>query len=169
MHSDVLSAAVAGKSPSFEQALSVMVESRRDSSELLEAAGIIRKKFKGNIVTFSSKVFINITNLCRDTCTYCTYKKEPDSTVTFMEPEKVRSLARLAKKQGCTEALIVAGERPYSIARRWLDENGFSSTPDYAAFCSQIALEEGIFAHTNVGNLTKRCKKKYKSKHRIDA
>ena len=49
MHSDVLSAAVAGKSPSFEQALSVMVESRRDSSELLEAAGIIRKKFKGNI------------------------------------------------------------------------------------------------------------------------
>ena len=156
MHSDVLSAAVAGKSPSFDQALSVMVESRRDSSELLEAAGIIRKKFKGNIVTFSSKVFINITNLCRDTCTYCTYKKEPDSTVTFMEPEKVRSLARLAKKQGCTEALIVAGERPeekYSIARRWLDENGFASTPDYAAFCSQIALEEGIFAHTNVGNL----------------
>ena len=71
-------------------------------------------------------------------------------------PEKVRSLARLAKKQGCTEALIVAGERPeekYSIARRWLDENGFASTPDYAAFCSQIALEEGIFAHTNVGNL----------------
>ena len=156
MHSDVLSAAVAGKSPSFDQALSVMVESRKDSSELLEAAGIIRKKFKGNIVTFSSKVFINITNLCRDTCTYCTYKKEPDSTVTFMEPENVRSLARLGKKQGCTEALIVAGERPeekYGAARRWLDENGFSSTPDYAAFCSQIALEEGLFAHTNVGNL----------------
>ena len=156
MHSDVLSAAVAGKSPSFDQALSVMVESRKDSSELLEAAGIIRKKFKGNIVTFSSKVFINITNLCRDTCTYCTYKKEPDSTVTFMEPENVRSIARLGKKQGCTEALIVAGERPeekYGAARRWLDENGFSSTPDYAAFCSQIALEEGLFAHTNVGNL----------------
>ena len=98
MHSDVLSAAVAGKSPSFDQALSVMVESRKDSSEILEAAGIIRKKFKGDIVTFSSKVFINITNLCRDTCTYCTYKKEPDSTVTFMEPENVRSLARLGKK-----------------------------------------------------------------------
>ena len=142
MHSDVLSAAVAGKSPSFDQALSVMVESRKDSSELLEAAGIIRKKFKGNIVTFSSKVFINITNLCRDTCTYCTYKKEPDSTVTFMEPEKVRSLARLGKKQGCTEALIVAGERPeekYGVARRWLDENGFCILADCIRrgdFCS---------------------------------
>ena len=106
---------------------------------------------------------------------YCTYKKEPDSTVTFMEPEKVRSLARLAKKQGCTEALIVAGERPeekYSIARRWLDENGFASTPDYAAFCSQIALERGDFCtYERWQSRVQRDAqiKKYKSKHRIDA
>ncbi len=156
LHSDVLSEAVAGKSPSFDQALSVMEESCNDSSDLFESACTIRRKFKGDIVTFSSKVFINITNLCRDTCTYCTYKKEPDSTVAFMEPEKVRALARLGKKYGCTEALIVTGERPeekYSVARRWLYDNGFSSTPEYAAFCSQIALEEGLFAHTNAGNL----------------
>ena len=84
MHSDVLSAAVAGKSPSFDQALSVMVESRKDSSELLEAAGIIRKKFKGNIVTF---------------CFHKHYKslhvrtvrtKKSQILVTFMEPENVR-------------------------------------------------------------------------------
>ena len=123
MHSDVLSAAVAGKSPSFDQALSVMVESRKDSSELLEAAGIIRKKFKGNIVTFSSKVFINITNLCRDTCTYCTYKKEPDST-TFMEPEKVRSLARLGKKQYYPSMMPAASKSSEQIAgRECLDQN----------------------------------------------
>ena len=152
MHSDVLSAAVAGKSPSFDQALSVMVESRKDSSELLEAAGIIRKKFKGNIVTFSSKVFINITNLCRDTCTYCTYKKEPDSTVTFMEPEKVRSLARLGKKQGCTEALIVAGERPeekYGALINFLAD-GFSAQMLWNQFSSINPMLGFVFFNLSI-------------------
>ncbi|MDI1495420.1 MAG: 7,8-didemethyl-8-hydroxy-5-deazariboflavin synthase subunit CofG [Cenarchaeum symbiont of Oopsacas minuta] len=156
LHSDVLNAAIDGKSPHFEQALYAMEDSRHDPSELFAVSSNIRNTYKGNLVTFSNKVFINMTNLCRDTCTYCTYKREPDSTPAFMEPKMVRHMMRLGKKYGCTEALLVAGERPeekYNVARRWLKDNGFSNTPDYAAFCSQIALEEGLYAHTNVGNL----------------
>ena len=74
------------------------------------------------------------------------------------EKKDVTDLARLAKKFKCTEALFVTGERPeqkYPEAKAWLRENGFSSTAEYLVHASEIALEEGLFPHTNAGNLTK--------------
>ena len=75
-----------------------------------------------------------------------------------MSVNEVQELLRLAKKYRCTEALFVTGERPeqaYSLAREWLKENGFTSTAEFLVHASELALKEGLFPHTNAGNLTK--------------
>jgi len=142
------------------QALEIYDFASRDASELYGTASILRGANKQNIVTFSKKAFFNIVNLCRDTCGYCTYKAEPASPkASMMSKQGIRELARLAKRYRCTEALFVTGERPelkYSEARQWLLQNGFSSTPEYLVHASEIALSEGLFPHTNAGNLTKK-------------
>tara|TARA_Y100000590_G_scaffold16819_1_gene20171 strand:+ start:1021 stop:2184 length:1164 start_codon:yes stop_codon:yes gene_type:complete len=126
---------------------------------IFELASSLRNKKKGKNVSFSKKAFFNIINLCKDTCSYCTYKAEPtDTKLSMMNVESVKELAKLAKKYNCTEALFVTGERPeqrYSEAKKWLKNEGFSSTPEYLIHCSEIILNEGIFPHTNAGNLTK--------------
>lgn len=76
----------------------------------------------------------------------------------MLSKENVVNLARLGKKYRCTEALFVTGERPeqkYEQARKWLVDNGFRSTIEYLLHASEIALKEGLFPHTNAGNLTK--------------
>lgn len=130
-----------------------------DQKEIFETAKILRNKNHGDIVTFSKKAFFNLVNLCRDTCTYCTYKADPgESKLSMMSIKEVKNLAKLAKKYHCVEALFVTGERPeerFEIAKSWLKKNGFSSTAEYLIFASELALEEGLFPHTNAGNLTK--------------
>ncbi|RMW39330.1 MAG: 7,8-didemethyl-8-hydroxy-5-deazariboflavin synthase subunit CofG [Candidatus Nitrosopelagicus sp.] len=126
---------------------------------IFETASKLRDKNKGRIVSFSKKAFFNIINLCRDTCSYCTYKAEPDDTkLSLMDEQTVKKLAELAKKYNCTEALFVTGERPeqkYQEAKEWLRKQGFSSTTEYLIHCSEIVLKQGVFPHTNAGNLTK--------------
>ena len=126
---------------------------------IFKTASNLRDKKKGKTVSFSKKAFFNIINLCRDTCSYCTYKAEPtDTKLSLMNKKTVKDLAKLAKKYNCTEALFVTGERPeqkYSEAREWLKKEGFSSTAEYLIHCSEIVLNEGVFPHTNAGNLTK--------------
>jgi len=126
---------------------------------IFETASNLRDDNKGKVISFSKKAFFNIINLCRDTCSYCTYKAEPDNTkLSLMDEQTIRKLAKLAKKYNCTEALFVTGERPeqkYSEARDWLRKQGFSSTAEYLIHCSEIVLKEGVFPHTNAGNLTK--------------
>ena len=119
----------------------------------------LRNSCKGNVISFSKKSFFNIINLCRDTCSYCTYKSEPnESKISMMDEKNVIELAKLAKKYHCTEALFVTGERPeqkYQLARDWLKKNNFTSTAEYLIHCSELVLNEGIFPHTNAGNLTR--------------
>ena len=126
---------------------------------IFETASKLRNEKKGKVVSFSKKAFFNIINLCRDTCSYCTYKAEPDDTkLSLMDEQTVKKLAELAKKYNCTEALFVTGERPeqkYQEAKEWLRKQGFSSTTEYLIHCSEIVLREGVFPHTNAGNLTK--------------
>jgi 7,8-didemethyl-8-hydroxy-5-deazariboflavin synthase CofG subunit len=126
---------------------------------IFDTASRIRDKQKGRTVSFSKKAFFNIINLCRDTCSYCTYKAEPNDTkLSLMNKQTVKELAILAKKYNCTEALFVTGERPeqkYSEAKKWLRDEGFSSTSEYLIHCSEMVLNEGIFPHTNAGNLAK--------------
>ena len=126
---------------------------------IFDAASNIRDKRKGKAISFSKKAFFNIINMCRDTCSYCTYKAEPNDTkLSLMDKKTVRELAVLAKKYNCTEALFVTGERPeqkYPEAKKWLASQGFSSTAEYLIHCSEMVLNEGVFPHTNAGNLSK--------------
>ena len=129
-------------------------------------AGNLRDDRKGRTISFSKKAFFNIVNLSRDTCSYCTYKAEPNDTkLSMMNIQAVKGLADIAKKYNCTEALFVTGERPeqkYPEAKRWLKKEGFSSTPEYLIHCSEIVLKKGVFPHTNAGNLTKNEMKELK-------
>lgn len=142
--------------------------SRQDINEIYQNAIInpndlflvshnLRKKFKNNSVTFSKKAFFNIVNLCKDTCSYCTYKAEPgEKKLSLMSKQQTKELLQLAKKYKCVEALFVTGEQPekkYQEAKEWLNENGFNSTVEYLVHASELALETGLFPHTNAGNL----------------
>jgi 2-iminoacetate synthase ThiH len=123
-----------GKEISKKEAYQVFNFSKDNPLDLFKTAKILRNKNHGNIVSFSKKAFFNLVNLCRDICTYCTYKAEPrESKLSMMTKEDVRNLAKLAKKYQCVEALFVTGERPeerYEVARKWLKENGFASTAE---------------------------------------
>ncbi|MEM3421159.1 MAG: 7,8-didemethyl-8-hydroxy-5-deazariboflavin synthase subunit CofG [Candidatus Hadarchaeum sp.] len=106
-------------------------------------------------ISYSRNVFLPVTNLCRNRCFYCGFRKDPGDGAWFMSPEEVLQLARLGKRAGCTEALITLGEHPevYPLAREKLDELGYRTTVDYLVdLCKQI-LEIGLLPHTNAGVL----------------
>lgn len=148
-----------GKEISKNQAYEIFDQTKNNTAELFKAASTLRNTHRGKTVTFSKKAFFNLVNLCRDTCSYCTYKSDPgEQKLSLMSKKNVQELAALAKKYRCTEALFVTGERPeqkYPEAREWLKENGFSTTAEYLIHASEIAVDEGLFPHTNAGNLAK--------------
>ena len=156
---EVLNKSLEGNEISKDEAYQIYQELQKNPSEIYRAAQILRNQNKGKTVTYSRKVFFNLVNLCRDTCSYCTYKSEPEqSKISMMTKQDISNLAKIGKKYRCTEALFVTGERPeqkYQEARSWLKENGFSSTAEYLVHASEISLKEGLFPHTNAGNLTK--------------
>ncbi|MEJ2259334.1 MAG: 7,8-didemethyl-8-hydroxy-5-deazariboflavin synthase subunit CofG [Nitrosopumilaceae archaeon] len=158
LDSESLNNVLESKRISYQETLKIYQKAESDPSELFLTAQKLRTKFKGNTVTFSKKAFFNIINMCRDTCTYCTYKAEPgEEKLSMMSKEKIKEMLILAKKYRCVEVLFVTGERPeqkYQEAKEWLKENGFRSTAEYLTFASELALEEGLFPHTNAGNLT---------------
>src|SRR5215204_6294885 len=141
------------------EAYQLMAECPTDM--LLMAAARTRDMSKLGVITYSRKVFINLINLCRDRCTYCTYKKEPgDQMLSMLTPTQVLAIAEAGKKFRCTEALFVTGERPeqkYEQARTWLRSLGYSSTVEYIRCMSELVLEKtGLLPHTNAGSLTKK-------------
>lgn len=156
---ETLNKVLDGKVIQKEECYEIFDLSQVAPDQLFITANILRNNNHKNIVTFSKKTFFNIVNLCRDTCSYCTYKAEPgESKLSLMSINDVKILARLAKKYRCTEALFVTGERPeqkYQEAKDWLKEEGFSNTAEYLMHASEIVLKEGLFPHTNAGNLTK--------------
>ena len=158
LDSESLNNVLEDKMISSQDAAEIFQKAKSNPSELFLTAQKLRSRFKGNTVTFSKKAFFNIINMCRDTCTYCTYKAEPgEEKLSMMSKEQIKQMLKLSKKYRCVEALFVTGERPeqkYQEARDWLKENGFKSTAEYLTFASELALDEGLFPHTNAGNLT---------------
>ena len=127
-------------------------------TELLEIAASIRDNSHGTRVTYSPKVFIPLTMLCRDKCGYCTFAQPPARLESpYLEPEEVLAIARHGASQGCHEALFTLGERPelrYPIAQEWLAERGYDSTVDYlVAMCRLVRDETGLLPHANAGAL----------------
>jgi len=159
LNSEYLNKILDGRQVTEDQIFQIFKIAQKEPIELFKVAQILRKRHKTNSVTFSKKVFFDIINLCKDTCSYCTNKAEPGETkVSMMSKQDVLQLIKLAKKFRCVEALFVTGEKPelkYEEAKNWLKSNGFSSTAEYLVHCSELALSEGLFPHTNAGNLTK--------------
>jgi FO synthase subunit 1 len=132
-----------------------------DPADLLKLSQYFRNKKSSNIISYSRKVFINLINLCKDSCSYCTYKKEPSTTDAIMlNPFQVLSIAEAGHKLKCTEALLVTGERPelkYAEAKRWLNSLGYKTLVELISNLSETILKKtGLLPHTNAGSLTKK-------------
>jgi 7,8-didemethyl-8-hydroxy-5-deazariboflavin synthase CofH subunit/7,8-didemethyl-8-hydroxy-5-deazariboflavin synthase CofG subunit len=130
----------------------------RDLVSLQDEAGRIRAAAHGNRITFSPKVFIPLTMLCRDRCGYCTFAKAPARVASpYLSLDQVLDIARAGRAAGCHEALFTLGEGPedrYPAAREWLDDHGYTSTVDYlVAACAAVVAETGLLPHANAGAL----------------
>ena len=130
-------------------------------ADLCAAAARLRDRGKGKIVTFSPKVFIPLTHLCRDFCGYCTFRQNPQAAPRlYMSPEEVLAVAQAGQRLGCTEALFTLGERPeqrYPEARQWLTHRGYGSTLEYLTAMCQLVLEEtALLPHANPGTMSRR-------------
>ncbi len=126
---------------------------------LMAEAAAFRDAAHGARITFSPKVFIPLTMLCRDKCGYCTFAKAPAHLVApFLELDEVLEIARRGAALGCHEALFTLGEAPearYPDAAEWLAARGHSSTVDYlVAACAAVIAETGLLPHANAGALT---------------
>jgi 7,8-didemethyl-8-hydroxy-5-deazariboflavin synthase CofG subunit len=140
----------------IDRATAVMLAEGAPLSVLLTAATEIRASGKGTVVTFSKKVFIPLTTLCRDYCSYCTFRKDPGQPgAHFMTPDEVLALAEQGRRAGCKEALFSLGDQPERIfpeAREFLRRQGFGRTLDYLAAMSELVLEKtGLLPHANPG------------------
>lgn len=130
-----------------------------DTPALAAAARELRDEHHGAIVTYSRKVFIPLTKLCRDVCHYCTFAQTPRHIeAAYMPVEEVLELCRSGAAAGCQEALFTLGEKPelrYRAAREALAELGFESTLHYVAHVAERVLQEtGMLPHINAGNMT---------------
>ena len=131
---------------------------RATLDELLAEAGRIRDRRSGNRMTFSPKVFLPLTMLCRDRCGYCTFAKPPARLASpYLDLDDVLEIARRGAELGCHEALFTLGEAPeerYPLAREWLVHHGYTSTVDYLVEACRLVLEEtGLLPHANAGAL----------------
>ena len=129
---------------------------------MCEAASALRDRGKGRTITFSPKVFIPLTHMCRDFCGYCTFRKTPEQAgdTLYMTPEQMLDVAQAGERLGCTEALFTLGERPeqrYPEAREWLGRRGFNTTLEYLTHVSQLVLENtALLPHANPGTMSRR-------------
>lgn len=128
-------------------------------ADLTARAGGMARSGHGDLVTYSPKVFIPLTQLCRDVCHYCTFAKAPrGSGKPFLSIEEVIGIARAGAAAGCTEALFTLGDKPelrYAVAAQALSSMGFGSTVDYLVEAARAVLTEtGLLPHINAGVLT---------------
>lgn len=126
-----------------------------DPRPLLIEAARLRDEGRGRTVTYSRKVFIPVTTLCRDTCTYCTFVKPPGAGGEYLTPDDVLAIARAGDEMDCTEALLTLGDRPedrWPQAQAFLEAQGCANTIEYVAAMSElIRSETRLFPHANPG------------------
>ena len=158
----VIAKALAGWRLSESEALLLASVGPEAIGDICAAASDMRLHGKGTIVTFSPKVFIPLTQMCRDFCGYCTFRKDPKQAGTdiYMTPEQVLDVANAGAALGCTEALFTLGERPeqrYPEAREWLRKRGFKTTLEYLSYVCQLVIDETeMLPHANPGTMARR-------------
>ena len=146
-----------GERPS--EAMALALADFEDTRALADVASRIRDQGFLNLVTFSKKVFIPLTHLCRDVCHYCTFAQTPSKIeVPYMDLDAVLTVARNGATLGCKEALFTLGEKPelrYRAAREWLAAHGYKTTLEYLHDAAKAVFEEtGLLPHLNPGNMT---------------
>jgi len=127
-----------------------------DPTDLVTEARSIRDQFHGSVISYSPKVFIPLTSLCRDKCGYCTFARPPARVESaFLPPDDVLAIARDGAAAGCHEALFTLGERPelrYPTAAEWLADHGYADTVEYVVAMAELVLSEtGLLPHANTG------------------
>ena len=154
-----LARAEAGKALSVDEVEALLIARGPDLERLMAAAARLRDLGHGSTVTYSRKVFIPLTMLCRDHCHYCTFAKPPAKLdAPFLSPEDVVAIAEAGRQLGCKEALFTLGDKPeerYPVARDWLAERGYASTLDYVrAMAIPVIEQTGLLPHLNPGVMT---------------
>jgi FO synthase len=128
---------------------------RRDPLPLLAEARRLRDEGKGRTVTYSRKVFIPLTTLCRDTCTYCTFAKPPGAGGEYLSPDDVLAIAEAGQAHACTEALFTLGDAPedrWPQAKAFLAAQGHETTMEYVvAMTDMVNANTTLFPHANPG------------------
>jgi FO synthase len=127
-----------------------------EPADLMPEAARLRDAGHGPIMSFSKKVFIPLTRLCRDVCGYCTFAVPPrPDTAAYLSPEEVLAIARAGREAGCHEALFTLGDKPelrYAQARKALAALGCATTIEYLArMCELVRRETGLLPHANPG------------------
>ncbi|HYT30192.1 MAG TPA: 7,8-didemethyl-8-hydroxy-5-deazariboflavin synthase, partial [Actinomycetota bacterium] len=145
-----------GKSLSLDEVEALLSARGGALQDLMAVAAGLRDLGHGKTVTYSRKVFVPLTMLCRDHCHYCTFAKPPAKLDRpFLTPDDVIAIAEAGRRQGCKEALFTLGDKPedrYPVAREWLESYGYRSTLDYLRAVSIRVIEEtGLLPHLNPG------------------
>jgi len=141
-----------------DEAVRLIHASGGELLDVMQRASEVRDAVWGRTVTYSRKVFIPLTNLCRDKCAYCTFARAPgDPQARTLTPEEVLAIARAGERAGCKEALFSLGERPelvHAAAREQLARLGYETTVDYLAAMMRLVFEETtLIPHPNPGAL----------------
>ena len=157
----LLAAVQGGAAVSDSDALLLDGPAGYPAAALGAVAAELRDRGKGRVVTFSPKVFIPLTRLCRDFCGYCTFRQSPPETESlYLSPEEVLAVARAGERLGCAEALFTLGERPeqrYPEAKQWLAARGYGTTLEYLAAMGQLVVTEtALLPHANPGTMSRR-------------
>ena len=158
---DALETALDGERLSAVQALALADVHGAEHPALWAAAAVVRDRGHGPWVTYSPKVFIPLTNLCRDVCSYCTFAQDEDAPGAHtMSPDEVMAVCEEGSRLGCREALFCLGDRPevrWPRYRAQLRRFGHDSTHSYlVAMCRRVLDEAGLFPHPNAGVLSER-------------
>lgn len=158
---DILQGILDGGNLKPEDAVTLISCTGETARLLRSVAAAIRARGKGQTISYSRKVFIPLTNLCRDSCDYCNFKKDPwEDAAKTMTPEEVLSVAEDGRKSRCTEALFTLGERPeqrFAEARAFLQKLGFTTTLEYLRYVSELVVKNtGLLPHANPGTMSKK-------------
>ncbi len=150
-----------GRRPDAAEAEALLGSPRARLPALLDAASAMRDHGRGRRITFSAKVFIPLTTLCRDYCGYCTFRKDPgEPGALTMTPEQVLALVKAGERLGAKEALFSLGDKPEALFpehRDFLRRMGHRTTLDYLRAVSELVLREtGLLPHANPGLMSER-------------
>jgi FO synthase len=155
----ILDRALAGVRLEIADAIALIECDDNDLPAVMRAASLLRDQGKGRDVSYSRKVFLPVTNLCRDRCTYCTFRKDPDDPGAWtMALDEIAAWSRRGAELGCKEALMCLGDKPELAFREYratLQGLGVSSTTEYVGRACAAALDQGLLPHTNAGIMTR--------------